>query len=88
LASPVKTTLDISDDLFKKAKARAALHNLSLKDFVCRALREKLTRKRAGRQDATSGWRSVYGRTSAREVTRADEAIAAAFEHVDPKEWQ
>jgi len=88
LASSVKTTLDIPDDLFKKAKARAALHNLSLKDFVCRALREKLTRKRADRQDATSGWRTAYGRGLAREVARADEAIAATFEHVDPKEWQ
>ena len=88
MTSPIKTTLDIPDALFKKAKARAALQNLSLKDFVCRALREKLTGKRGSRADATSGWRTVFGRASAGAVARADAVIAAAFEQVDLQEWQ
>jgi hypothetical protein len=80
--------LDIPDQLFKKAKARAALSDLSLKDFVCRALREKLSSKRSLQKNARDGWRSVFGRASKAEVAEADRAIEAAFEQIDPAEWQ
>lgn len=80
--------MDIPDELFKKAKARAALADLSLKDFVCRALREKLSRNRAATGDARSGWRRVFGRARAADVAEADQAIEAAFEKIDPAEWR
>ncbi|CAN5475894.1 hypothetical protein BH20VER3_BH20VER3_23780 [soil metagenome] len=83
----IKTTLDIPDELFKKAKARAALADLSLKDFVCGALREKLSRKRPERGTA-SGWRAVFGRARAQDVAEADRAMEAAFERIDPAEWE
>jgi len=33
---PVRTTLDLPDDVFRKLKARAALEGLSLKDLITR----------------------------------------------------
>ena len=38
----MKTTIDIPDELFREAKARAALEGIKLKDLVAEALREKL----------------------------------------------
>jgi hypothetical protein len=38
----MKTTVDIPDDLFREAKARAALDGIKLKDLVTDALRLKL----------------------------------------------
>jgi 3-hydroxyacyl-CoA dehydrogenase len=72
----------------KKAKARAALADLSLKDFICRALREKLRKKRNDDGGAASGWRSVYGRARAADIGKADRAIEAAFERIDLNEWR
>ncbi len=85
--SAIKTTLDIPDDLFKKAKARAAMADLSLKDFVCRALRDKLS----GRQlpsDSERGWRRVFGRAKAADLAEVDRAVEDAFEKVDAAEWR
>ena len=39
----MKTTLELPDPLFRKAKATAAARGQSLKDFVTEALRDKLT---------------------------------------------
>ena len=39
----MKTTLEIPDPLFRKAKATAAQHGVTLREFVNDALREKLS---------------------------------------------
>jgi hypothetical protein len=44
----VKTTIEIPDPLFRKAKARAVERGQSLKDFVTEALRDKLDASGAG----------------------------------------
>jgi hypothetical protein len=38
----MKTTIDIPDELFREAKARAAMEGIKLKDLVADALRAKL----------------------------------------------
>lgn len=38
----MKTTIEISDDLFRRAKAAAAMQGRSLKDFVAAGLRKEL----------------------------------------------
>ncbi len=38
----MRTTIDIPDELYREAKARAALEGIKLKDLVAQALREKL----------------------------------------------
>ena len=39
----MKTTLEIPDDLFREAKARAVMEGLKLKDFVAEALAVRLS---------------------------------------------
>jgi hypothetical protein len=45
-AGPMKTTLEIPDDLFREAKARAALNGMKLKDLVAEGLRLALGTKK------------------------------------------
>lgn len=42
-AGQVKTTLDIPDDLFREAKAKAALEGRKLKDLVTEGLRLRMS---------------------------------------------
>ena len=83
----VKTTLEIPDSLFRKAKATAAQQGRSMKEYVVEALTEKLEGK-----GNKQGWRSVLGKLSAggRKAAReVDAAIRAAdFNKVDPEAWQ
>ena len=41
----MKTTIDIPDAVFRKAKARAAERGISLREFVTTALVDKLQRR-------------------------------------------
>ena len=46
----MKTTLEIPDDLFRKAKAMAVLEGMKLKDFVAESLQMRMeNKKRAAR---------------------------------------
>ena len=83
----MKTTIEIPDDLFKKAKATAALQGESLKDLICDALETHLVSAPAPR-NSRSGWRSVFGLAEPKSVRRVDEAIAADLEKIDPAEWR
>ena len=82
----MKTTLEIPDALFRKAKATAAHEGRTMKQFVTEALAEKLAGK--GRQQ---GWRVVLGtlppegKKAAREAAAAIQA--ADFNRVDPGVW-
>ena len=82
----MKVTIEIPDDLFKRAKAMAAIRGESLKDFVTEALRAHVER-RAGRASARQGWRSVFGQAQREEVEPVDKMVAEEFERVDPDEW-
>lgn len=79
----MKTTLEIEDDLFRRARAAAALRGESLEDFVSEALQSHLERQRSG-ASAPRGWRSVFGQASREEVEAVDAVVAADLEHVDP----
>ncbi len=58
----MKTTLEIPDPLFRKAKASAAERGQSLKDFVTDALRDKLASAAAGGHDAEPEWMKGFGK--------------------------
>ncbi len=83
----VKTTIEIPDDLFRETKARAALRGESLKDFVCGALKERLSLESSGEQQVP-GWRKVFGCVSPEDVAEIDAVIAREFGTVDPSEWE
>ena len=84
---PMKTTLEIPDALFRKAKATAAQQGRSMKDYVIEALTEKLEEK-----TKEQGWRSLFGKLSAegKKAAREVDAITQTgdFNKVDPEAWQ
>jgi len=85
----MKTTVEIPDALFRKAKATAAERGQSLKDLVTEALQDKLAGNRAGkRATAEPAWMSGFGklRRLHRETARVQAAIEAEFEVVEPED--
>jgi hypothetical protein len=57
----MRTTLDINDDLFRRAKKKAAEEGIPLKRLVEKALREILKTKRS-RKGYSLSWRTEKGR--------------------------
>jgi hypothetical protein len=86
----VKTTIDIPDPVFRRAKARAAERGQALREYVTEALQEKLSgsRVRAG-ADATP-WMRGFGQLKAlgRETARIQRVIDRAFEVVELEDRQ
>jgi len=84
----VKTTLEVPDTLFRKAKATAAERGQSLKAFVTEALQEKLARRAV--RDAPQGppWMRGFGklRTLRKETARIQDRIDREFEVVEPED--
>ena len=69
----VKTTLEIPDPLFRKAKITAAQQGITLREFVNDALREKLSTGPA-KPGAEPAWMKFFG---------AGKPFAAAIREVD-----
>ena len=83
----VRTTVDIPDDLFRRAKAAAALSGESLKETVIAALRAHLERQGTPAPQRP-GWRAVFGLARREEVDSVDAVVADELEQVDPEEWR
>jgi hypothetical protein len=83
----VKTTLEIPDALFRKAKVEAAARGQTLKQLVNEALREKLAH---GRQEDEPEWMKLFGvlKGHSAELRRIDAAIEEQFERIDPEAWK
>jgi len=83
----MKTTLEIPDDVFRQAKAAAAMRGESLKDFVTDSLRVRLEAGSAV-EPANAGWRRVFGQARLDEVAEIDAIVAEELETVDPDSWR
>ncbi len=83
----MKTTLEIPDDLFRRAKATAALRGASLKEFVTEALQEHLERQAPG-VSSQLGWRSVFGQARPEDVDAVDAILAEEFKRIEPDDWR
>jgi hypothetical protein len=83
----VKTTIEISDELFRKTKATAASRGETLREFVSEALTIRLA-STSRSTSQRSGWRSVFGLADAKTVESIDALLAEEFERVDPSEWR
>lgn len=81
----MKTTLEIPDNLFRRAKSLAARDGKTLKQLVNEALEDKV------RATATveAPWRKLFGsmRAHRTELRKVDAAVAEEFEAIDPEEW-
>ena len=85
----MKTTLEIPDTLFRRAKAAAAGDGISLKEFFSEAVSDRLNRTPSTGTTAKP-WEAAFGglKSLRRENRRIDKVIAAEFERIDNDEWR
>ena len=83
----MKTTLELPDQLFRKAKATAAERGQSLKEFVMEALRDKLALER-GIAAHEPEWMQGFGKLKRlhQETVRVQSIIDEEFEVVEPED--
>ena len=84
----MKTTLDLPDPIFRKAKATAAERGQSLKDFVTDALRDKLAHDIGRAQANEPQWMAGFGKLKRlhKETARVQSAIDEEFEVIEPED--
>jgi hypothetical protein len=85
----VKTTLEIPDPVFRKAKAKAAAEGVSLRQFVTEAVERKL--REGAESDKTPSekpWMKSFGglRRFHKENVRIQKIIDEEFEKIDPED--
>ena len=82
----MKTTLEIPDPVFRRAKAQAAQRGIPLRQFVTEAVEEKI---RAGSKAKEKPWMRMVGQLShlRKETARITRLIDAEFEKIEPEEW-
>ncbi|MBA3273829.1 MAG: hypothetical protein H0T11_08165 [Chthoniobacterales bacterium] len=83
----MKTTLEIPDSLFRKAKATAAREGRSLKALVQEALSEKISRAN-GVPGQQKPWMVLAGglKHLGAENRRIERLIEAEFEKIEPED--
>jgi hypothetical protein len=84
----VKTTIEIPDRLFRRAKAKAAERGQALRAFVTEALEEKLSSKRLPLGGDAPPWMKGFGelRRLRRETVRIQRVIDQEFDVVEPED--
>lgn len=84
----MKTTIDIPDVLFRRAKSKAAERSQTLKEFVSEALQEKLAPRKSTAGSGEPEWMQGFGklRHLQKETARIQERIHEAFEKVEPED--
>jgi len=84
----VKTTIEIPDPLFRKAKSRAAERGQTLKQLVAEALQEKVAVRAGQAPPAEPEWMHGFGglRRLHKETQRLQARVEEAFEVVEPED--
>jgi hypothetical protein len=84
----MKTTLEIPDALFRRAKSKAAERGQSLKQLVTEALEEKLAGPVGGAPRGEPGWMQGFGklRRLRTETRRIQARIDDQFEVIEPED--
>jgi len=81
----MKTTLEIPDPLFRRAKSAAAERGIPLREFVTEAVKEKLA---ARQQTTTRPWMAGFGKLQhlRKESAKIDRVIEDEFEQVETED--
>jgi hypothetical protein len=82
----MKTTLEIPDAIFRRAKSVAAERGIPLRALVTEALADKL--RVPGGEDKP--WMKSFGklRSLHKETVRIDRIIADEFGKIEPEDWK
>ncbi|MGA7523878.1 MAG: hypothetical protein WBW84_15610 [Acidobacteriaceae bacterium] len=83
----MKTTLEIPDPVFRRAKSVAAERGIPLRAFVTEAVEEKLA---ASSAKGEKPWVRLAGglRHLHRETVRINRIMASEFEMIEPEDWE
>ena len=81
----MKTTLEIPDPLFRRAKSAAAERGIPLREFVSEAVKEKLD---SNAKPNDKPWMAAFGklRHLRQETARVNKIIEEEFEQVEPED--
>jgi hypothetical protein len=82
----MKTTLEIPDALFRRAKSAAAEEGIPLRELITDALAEKLR----PRSVVDKPWLRTFGnlRYLRKGTARINRIIEAEFARIEPEDWQ
>ncbi len=82
----MKTTLEIPDTIFRRAKSKAAEQGIPLRQFVTEAVEDKL---KVAPAEGQRPWMKHIGKLKdlRKETRRINKVIEEAFEKVDPEMW-
>ncbi len=82
----MKTTLEIPDRTFRKAKATASALGIPLREYVTQAVEEKLSN---GSARSDKPWLECAGELAHlhKESVRIQKLIDEEFEQIEPEEW-
>jgi hypothetical protein len=82
----MKTTLEIPDTIFRRAKSAAADRGIPLREFVTEAVREKLVSKATASE---TPWMAAFGKLRhLRKATASiNRTIEEEFEQIDGEDW-
>jgi hypothetical protein len=82
----MKTTLEIPDALFRRAKSAAAEHGIPLRELISQALAEKLR----GRETEDKPWLKTFGKLRGlrKETARISGIVREEFGQVEPEDRQ
>ena len=82
----MKTTLEIPDAIFRRAKSAAAERGIPLREFVTEAVEEKIE---SHRKVAEKPWVKLAGglKHLHDETQRINRIIEEEFEEIEPEDW-
>jgi len=83
----MKTTLEIPDPVFRRAKAVAAQRGIALRAFVTEAVEEKLA---TASQKEAKPWVRLAGglKYLHKETVRINEIMKSEFEKIESEDWE
>lgn len=82
----MKTTVEIPDDLFRKAKAKAALEGIPLRDLIVRGLRSVMEQPNTEAEQGRTHFPLIVGSPDTEPLT--DESVAQALEQMAEEEMK
>jgi ABC-type Fe3+-hydroxamate transport system substrate-binding protein len=83
----MKTTLEIPDLVFRKAKSMAAQRGIPLRQFVTEAVQDKLSGASTAGQKP---WMRHVGKLKGlrKEAQQINKRVEEAFEQIDKENWE
>jgi hypothetical protein len=87
----MKTTIEIPDTTFRRAKSLAGSQGITLKQLFTQAIEERLRHKSAGAGSAEPPWMKLAGafgktRAARAETRRIQQRIDHEFETIEPED--